>query len=784
MQIRITCEFGHFRKDEIWPSLLVGLRSQLQPTKIMIYSQHKQVTWTLFLALVVSPSFSQTFFLDDNGVTIKCVDCQPGDQGVVNGVTYTAVDNEMLLALKGDWSVFPLPGGSMPDPNSFEQICTSLVSNLDFLFHFPQCPDIPTGQVFWDPNVASWDVSNVTSMQGFMANSAHVGFNPDLSFWDVGQVSNLDHAFQCSVFDGDISSWNTSAVTTMNFTFSGGYFVSPNSNCWFQSPNYNPSFYTTSSPSGAFPDFNYGSPGVFNTSLEFWDVSNVTSFEGTFLATDYNQSLDAWDVSSAETMRFMFGMTSAIQSIESWDVSGVEDMRYMFWESNFNQDISSWDVSGVQDMSSMFASCANFNQPLNAWDVSSVNDMGGMFINCSSFNQPVHAWDVSNVVNMAAMFAECSSFNQPLNAWDVSSVIEMDDMFEGCSLFNQDLCNWDVSRVEDMSYMFKNCTSFNGNITTWSFWEGTWAGDELDSGLSVDEMFWGCTSFNQPIGSWDVSSFEDMEDMFRGCTSFNQPLGSWDVSGVEYMDGMFAGCSSFNQDLSNWCVEEFDEVPDEFSDGANQFQPSNWPQWGTCPDPESSPAPLECVLIQGCTDPVACNYNPAAVEDDQSCAYADLYFDCQGNCLNDADGDGVCDELEIAGCQYEWACNYNPDATEEDGSCTFPGQPCDDGDPNTTNDVLDANCDCGGEVSDVSEKWWDLRIYPSPSSGLLTLSCSVPIQVEMAVVDARGREVMPNHTMELISFNTLDLRHLLDGLYHLRVHRDNQIFSHPFVIQR
>ena len=26
-------------------------------------------------------------------------------------------------------------------------------------------------------------------------------------------------------------------------------------------------------------------------------------------------------------------------------------------------------------------------------------------------------------------------------------------------------------------------------------------------------------------------------------------------------------------------------------------------------------------------------------------------YDCDGNCLNDADGDGVCDEFEIAGCQ-------------------------------------------------------------------------------------------------------------------------------------
>ncbi len=32
--------------------------------------------------------------------------------------------------------------------------------------------------------------------------------------------------------------------------------------------------------------------------------------------------------------------------------------------------------------------------------------------------------------------------------------------------------------------------------------------------------------------------------------------------------------------------------------------------------------------------------------------------DCDGACLNDADGDDVCDENEVAGCTDEAACNY------------------------------------------------------------------------------------------------------------------------------
>ena len=47
------------------------------------------------------------------------------------------------------------------------------------------------------------------------------------------------------------------------------------------------------------------------------------------------------------------------------------------------------------------------------------------------------------------------------------------------------------------------------------------------------------------------------------------------------------------------------------------------------------------------------------------------YLDCDGNCVNDADGDGVCDEIEIAGCNDPIACNYDEDATDNDGSCDY-----------------------------------------------------------------------------------------------------------------
>ena len=76
--------------------------------------------------------------------------------------------------------------------------------------------------------------------------------------------------------------------------------------------------------------------------------------------------------------------------------------------------------------------------------------------------------------------------------------------------------------------------------------------------------------------------------------------------------------------------------------------------------------------VLGCTDEAACNYNDAANVDDASCTYAEAGLDCDGNCLADADQDGVCDEDEVPGCTEEEACNYDALATDDDGSCAYP----------------------------------------------------------------------------------------------------------------
>eukprot|EP00940_MAST-03C_sp_MAST-3C-sp2_P001428 g1428.t1 len=100
-------------------------------------------------------------------------------------------------------------------------------------------------------------------------------------------------------------------------------------------------------------------------------------------------------------------------------------------------------------------------------------------------------------------------------------------------------------------------------------------------------------------------------------------------------------------------------------------------------------------FIQGCTNTTSCNFDPDATYDDGSCEFPPSpLLDCDGECVRDADGDGVCDELEISGCTNATSCTFDPNATDDDGSCEFPPSPLLDCDGECLHDLdNDGVCD-------------------------------------------------------------------------------------------
>ena len=212
---------------------------------------------------------------------------------------------------------------------------------------------------------------------------------------------------------------------------------------------------------------------TFNSDISFWDTSNVTSMQYMFSGVNsFNQDIGNWDTSKASDMSSMFKQAEAFnQDIGNWDTSKVTNMEGMFKDAAaFNQDIGDWDTSNVTIMSMMFDGSyrgSSFNQDIGSWDTSNVTNMSGMFQLATSFNQDIGSWNTSNVTKMDYMFYEASSFDKDIGNWDTSKVLNMDIVFNRAFKFNQDIGNWDTSSVIRMDRMFTSATLFNQDLSKW-----------------------------------------------------------------------------------------------------------------------------------------------------------------------------------------------------------------------------------------------------------------------------------------------------------------------------
>jgi surface protein len=231
-------------------------------------------------------------YLAFNGFTVKAsARAVVGDTGVINGVTYTVVDEAMLRTMVDN-------GGDV------DKVATTKVTDMSFMFENSTSLIQPIGR---------WDVSNVTKMRQMFYDAT---FNQLIGAWDVSSVTDMDFMFYGATFNQPISSWDVSSVTDMSNMFNGSAFNQPIGN---------------------------------------WDVSSVTDMGDMFSRTvAFNQPIGDWDVSNVTDMDFMFSNATYFnQPIGNWDVSNVTDMRDMFYYAlSYNQDLSSWSVDNVTECNS------------------------------------------------------------------------------------------------------------------------------------------------------------------------------------------------------------------------------------------------------------------------------------------------------------------------------------------------------------------------------------------------------------------------------------------------
>jgi uncharacterized protein (TIGR02145 family) len=105
----------------------------------------------------------------------------------------------------------------------------------------------------------------------------------------------------------------------------------------------------------------------------------------------------------------------------------------------------------------------------------------------------------------------------------------------------------------------------------------------------------------------------------------------------------------------------------------------------------------------GCTNPSACNFNPSFSYDNGSCFYPGYPCDDNNPQTNGEVYNQFCQcAIAVPGCTNSLACNYNPEANQDDGSCITTYGPCSDGNISTVNDYINEDCLCVGYTSITS----------------------------------------------------------------------------------
>ncbi|HAY56230.1 MAG TPA: hypothetical protein DCX49_02275, partial [Flavobacteriales bacterium] len=131
----------------------------------------------------------------------------------------------------------------------------------------------------------------------------------------------------------------------------------------------------------------------------------------------------------------------------------------------------------------------------------------------------------------------------------------------------------------------------------------------------------------------------DMRVLIMQVTTAGNVSGQMNVQVFPLGDGGAAQLLSWTFDGAGQYGGSVDDVLGCTAEMACNFNPEATVDDGSCDF-------TSCINF-GCTDEDACNYDMDAAFDDGSCEYANFPYDCDNQCVNDADADGVCDELEV-----------------------------------------------------------------------------------------------------------------------------------------
>ena len=266
----------------------------------------------------------------------------------------------------------------------------------------------------------------------------------------------------------DVRAWGS---TTLGL--SGYYFWNCENLVSFSAPGYpvNNAQYGLIDMEGMFDQCS-----SWDGDMSEWDTSEVTSLLKVFYGSSIQDSvnIEGWDTSSVRSLNKAFSQTKlAAADLSNWDTSSVTDMTQAFYEATkFNGDVSGWDTSHVSqnNMKEMFYKASAFQHcDLGGWDTSRITRLDYTFANSKHNGAGVGYWDTSSMTHLNNNWEFNGVFNGNLGGWDVSNVKDMvcNWRWSKYTYKGEGLEAWDVSSVTNMYGLFWWAPSIQADVSQW-----------------------------------------------------------------------------------------------------------------------------------------------------------------------------------------------------------------------------------------------------------------------------------------------------------------------------
>lgn len=182
-------------------------------------------------------------------------------------------------------------------------INTAKIKDMSWLFHDREFRKM---SIYFD--MSEWDVSNVTTMEYMFDGANYTGEHGDISNWDVSNVEDMSNMFRSCNYNGDISNWDVSNVKDMHEMFYVSFFTGKNGD------------------------------------ISKWDVSNVENMQQMFMSSEFRGNLTKWRPEKCENMMYMFFGSHIMNNLEEWNIDFHKTSVYnMFKNIPFLKGIeASW----------------------------------------------------------------------------------------------------------------------------------------------------------------------------------------------------------------------------------------------------------------------------------------------------------------------------------------------------------------------------------------------------------------------------------------------------------